>query len=447
MKTINYLLIITIFCGLQSCKKYLDKKSDKSLSLPTTIEDLQAVLDFNSVMNLQHPSIGESSSDNYFVTPASVNSLTPAQRNAYLWDTAAYGNFPNDWAKCYQPVYQANMVLSNIDNIDRTVSNAANWDNVKGAALFFRARGFLTALWNWAKAYDGATANSDLGVPLRLTDDFNQPSTRATVQESYNRVIEDLRKATMLLPDHPSHVMRPSKAAAFALLARTFLSMRVYDSCLVYAERCLSIKNNLIDYNELKASSTWPVPQFNAEVIFHGQMDVYANLQKGRIDTTLMDLYSTNDLRNVVFFKKEADGFYSFKGNYTGARYPFTGIATGEVWLMRAEAKARLGNTEDAVTDLNTLLEKRYKNGSFLPYRTTSKSQVLDLVLSERRKELLFRDLRWMDIKRLNKENAGITVQRVINSQSFVLESNANRFALPLPLDLVSISGMLQNPY
>lgn len=169
--------------------------------------------------------------------------------------------------------------------------------------------------------------------------------------------------------------MRPSKAAAFALLARTFLSMCLYDSCLAYAQRWLSIKNSLINYNELKASSTWPVPQFNAEVIFQSQMDVYANLQKGRIDTTLKSLYDSNDLRNALFFKKEADGYYNFKGNYTGARYSFTGIATDEVWLMQAEAKARLGNTEDAVTDLNTLLEKRYKTGSFLPYQATSKSR------------------------------------------------------------------------
>lgn len=52
-------------------------------------------------------------------------------------------------------------------NIHPSVSDATNWDNVKGASLFFRARGFLTALWNWARIYDSGTANSDLGVPLR----------------------------------------------------------------------------------------------------------------------------------------------------------------------------------------------------------------------------------------------------------------------------------------
>lgn len=444
----GYILFCVIACSaLGSCKKYLDQKPDKALTTPNSVEDLQAVLDFNTVMNLQHPSIGESSADDYFVSQASVGSLRPSEKNAYLWDTAAYDYFPNDWALCYQPVYSANLVLTNISAINRTTANASAWDQAKGAALFFRATGFLTALWNWAKAYDEGTAATDMGIPLRLTDDFNRPSVRASVKVSYRKVLDDLLQATGLLPNQTSHVMRPSRAAAYAMLARVYLSMRLYDSCLKYAGLALQIKSDLLDYNTLSAAAIYPFKQFNSEVLFESRMNLYINLQKGRMDTTLMAAYDSADLRKTLFYKKEADGYYSFRGSYDGSRFPFTGITTAELLLIQAESKARLKNTDGALSDLNTLLKMRYKAGKFQPVQTLNADDLVKRILDERRKELVFRDLRWIDIKRLNKESAGITVKRIIDAKPYALLPNANRFALPLPLDLISMSGMQQNPY
>jgi hypothetical protein len=56
------------------------------------------------------------------------------------------------------------------------------------------------------------------------------------------------------------------------------------------------------------------------------------------------------------------------------------------------------------------------------------------------------RGTRWTDIKRLNKEGAGISLKRNVNGNSYILPANNLRFALPLPDDIVSLSGMQQNP-
>jgi len=56
------------------------------------------------------------------------------------------------------------------------------------------------------------------------------------------------------------------------------------------------------------------------------------------------------------------------------------------------------------------------------------------------------RGLRWMDIKRLNKENRNITIKRLIGGQEFTLSPNANYYALPLPNDIIQLTGMQQNP-
>jgi hypothetical protein len=73
-------------------------------------------------------------------------------------------------------------------------------------------------------------------------------------------------------------------------------------------------------------------------------------------------------------------------------------------------------------------------------------TEALNIILIERRKELLMRGLRWMDIKRLNKEDAGIVMKRTINGQTYTLLPNDLRYSFPIPEDVISLSGMQQNP-
>jgi len=80
-----------------------------------------------------------------------------------------------------------------------------------------------------------------------MGSDFNILSTRASVQDCYDRVIEDAKQGAAFLENSPVHVMRPSKAAAYGLLARAYLSMRRYDSAYRYADLCLQLKSSLMD--------------------------------------------------------------------------------------------------------------------------------------------------------------------------------------------------------
>jgi tetratricopeptide (TPR) repeat protein len=450
MKHSIFLLLIIL--SFSSCKKFLDKKPDKALVVPASIADLQGLLDFNSRMNLNCTSLGEVSADNYYLVDATWTALSVIEKNAYIWQDDIYsigGPTLNDWSKAYEPVYYANVVLEHIDKIQRNTQNAVAWDNVKGSALLFRAKSFLQSVFIWAKAYDSATASSDWGIPLRLNSDFNEISVRATVQQSYEQVIADLKEAAPLLPVTPQHVMRPSRPAAYALLARTYLAMRQYDSCFRYADLSLQLNNQLLDYNSLNASATFPVQRFNPEVIMHSIMPVrYLDLSnsRARIDSALYNSYVSDDLRKTVFFKDNGDGSFAFKGSYDNSTSLFNGIAVDEVYLMRAECLARKGNTQSALNDLDTLMEKRWKSGTFVPFSAMNAQQALNLILDERRKELIFRDLRWMDIKRLNKEGASITIKRFLNNQLFQLPPDDNRYALPLPEDIINLTGMPQNP-
>ncbi len=447
------LFYILLIVSNMACQKYLDARPDSTVTTPETLDDLQALLDEAGHMNEKGLTFGEASADDYFLTENNYNVIGINGQNAYIWSIGQY-EYTNDWAKAYLVVHNANVCLEALSQIKRTDENGVKWDNVKGSASFYKAHSFLRLAWIHANAYDESTATGDYGIVLRLDSDFNTPSSRANLKESYEQIIRDLEDAATYLPDLPQHVMRPSKAAAFALLGRTYLSMRKYDMAFQFADKCLKIKDDLMDYNNIDSTSLSPFQSFNKEVIFHNIVTTFSffnvHPSYSLVDTMLYASFGDNDLRKHIFFAPVGN-YHKFKGAYgrsaTSNTAMFTGIATDELYLIRAECLARMEDTRGALEDLNKLMEKRWDNSvPFNNFTSADKEEVLERILLERRKELLFRDLRWIDIKRLNKEGAEIVLRRLINGKEHILLPNDNRYALPIPTDIISISGIPQNP-
>jgi len=117
------------------------------------------------------------------------------------------------------------------------------------------------------------------------------------------------------------------------------------------------------------------------------------------------------------------------------------------MYLTRAECYARGGDATDAMNDLNTLMAKRWNNTVPFPtYTATSATDALNQILTERRKELCFRGLRWADLRRLNQDPAyAITLQRLLNGTTYSLPPNDLRYTLLIPLDEIQLSGIQQN--
>lgn len=432
------------------CKKYLDAKSNKALAVPESLQDLQALMDYYLRINNVDPVTGIESVDDFYLTETDYNALySDADRRIYTWGIShLFDSYSNDWAYQYDIINMANIVLDNIAKIQRTTDNASQWDNVKGQALLQRARSFQLIAWLWANAYDKNNATSDLGIPLRLHSDFNIPTVRSSLEETYKRILTDLKESVSLLPVIPVHVIRPSRPAAYALLARTYLSMRDYMNAGNYSDSCLQLFSGILDFNSLNAGASYPITRFNNEVIMDNRIpvpDMYIGT-RAKIDSLLYQSYANGDLRKVVFFK-DNNGFFTFKGSYEGASAMFSGIATDEVILMRAECLARAGSTSAAMDDLNSLLVKRWRNNAFIRLTATDANDALGKILNERRKELLMRGLRWMDIKRLNKEGAGIVMKRYINGQTYTLQPNALRYTFPIPETVIDLTGIQQNPF
>lgn len=452
----NYFFLISLLVGVllsAGCKKYLDLKSNLKLVTPQSLKDLQGILDDADKMNLRNtPSLGESSADDFFMLPVNLLSQSALNQQVYQWQPfdIRYGN---DWNLAYLAIYNANLTLELLEKVQRTPANVQAWDNVKGSALFLRSFHFLNLVTQYAKVYDESTAGTDQGIVLRTVSDFNVPSVRSSVREAYDQVISDLKTSLSLLPSYAQTNVRPSKGAALALLARAYLFMGNYKEAESFASEALKINAELMDYNGDPSigsfGATVSVRRLNAETIFYAEQAlsiVMHSNTRSRIDSNLVLQYGPADLRKTVFFNM-ISGYAQFKGSYTGsANIFFSGLATDELYLIRAESNAFLGNYSLAIADLNTLLKKRWNKAiPFMPITAASKEEALAKVRLERRKELLMRSLRWIDLKRYNREGENITIYRNINGKIFSLAPGSPHYALPLPVDVIERSGIPQN--
>ena len=448
MKTRYIFILVMASVLFPSCKKFLDAKPDKKMVIPTTLGEIQGILDYFPFMNMQSSQASEIAADNYYLTNNEYQALSDVDRLAYIWAPGMFQG-QDDWQFEYTVVYNANVVLENLPKIQRNSSNQSAWDYCKGSALFFRAKSFYEIAQIWTKAYDSSTANADLGIPLRLTSDFNVPSKRANLEETYQQIVSDLTNACELIPKGIQVIpYRPSKASAYGLLARTYLAMRNYKDAGLYADSCLQLRSVLLDYNSVTPSPvyTFSAYQFtNPEDIFHSNTGLSNfTLFRGTIDTVLYNSYNSNDLRKTFYFGKRRDGTHYFKGSYDPGTY-YNGVAADEMYLIKAECIAREGEVSQSMEVLNTLLINRWETGTYIPYTAASESEALQIILNERRKELPYRMLRFTDIKRLNKEGANITITRIINGTTYTLPPNDPRYALPIPANVIELSGIQQN--
>jgi hypothetical protein len=450
MKKINLILCAAAFILTACTKNYLDVKPASSLVVPQTFQDFQALLDNTLVNNINMPSLQEASSDDFYITDDSYSSIDdPIDKNTYTWNKDLYEGNPNvfDWNQRYQQIFYANLVLEGLEKLSSQKGDP-RYNSEKGSALFFRAFALFQVSQLFCKPYVAATAATDLGVPVRTTSDINIVTTRSSVQETYNNIIQDLKESIGLLPQTVSVKTRPDQAAAQGLLARVYLSMGDYQDAFTYADAVLKNYAQLLDYNTLSATKAIPFSRYNKEVIFHSTLANTSETLQSRllVDTMLYRSYDLNDLRRKFFFKPATGGF-TFKGNYSGNPTLFNGISVNELYFIRAECNARGGNTVAAMSDLNTLLSTRWATGTFVQFSANSRDEALAIVLTERRKELLLRGLRWSDLRRLNQDTKyAVTLKRNIEGVAYTLPPNDPKYILPIPDLVIQLSGIQQNP-
>lgn len=443
MKNLIKLLALSATMTVVSCNDFLEEKSNSMLTTPQTLEDNQALLDRNFIRTQTCVS-AEISADDVYVSDSDFNTMpSEPEKRLYTWrpDRVAVSE-GNDWANCFARINVFNTVLFNLETYHIPQS-----ENVKGQALVFRAAAYLEAAQVWCLAYDKSTAGSKHGLPLRLDPDMNIPSVRSTLEHTYSQILSDLHTAETLLPAVQISAVRPSKATALGYLARVYLYMGDYEKALFYGRQSLTIKPQLLDFKALNAGASYPIAALNAEILLPLSMtySLFLATNQAKVSEALYNSYAPDDLRKTIYFRKNAVGEVLFKGNYSGSSLRSSPLATDEIYLTVAEAYAQTDQINEALNTLNILLIKRWKEGTFVPFAATTKAATLQLIRSERRKELVFRTLRWADVKRYNREGANITLKKTVNAETFLLPPNDLRYAVAIPEDIIAMTGMPQN--
>jgi starch-binding outer membrane protein, SusD/RagB family len=452
MKLIQIISGLFFVCLSTACHKEvnIETKPSSRIFIPGSPDELQGLLDNSSVFGFG-AYLSTISADEFIYTDNMIGNLS-SEKKAYTWQDKMFDEKEevSDWNSFFTQIYYSNVVLEGVQKGRlENKENETQFNLVQGDALFKRAIAYFTLAQMFCRPYDTQTSPNDPGIPLRLTSDNKETLSRGTVKETYNQILADLNTALPLLPTKLNNKFRNrgSQPAAWAMIARTYLSMRDYPNAAKAAESCLNLYDSLIDFNEINSSTSVPFTSTNKETLYQIKMPVGNFIPAlrsglGYINPNLLSLYASEDLRQLFFFNK----FIPYlKSSFSGDIYPFSGLANDEVYLILAESYIATGQTIQGLSVLNKLLRTRWEKGKFIPYADTTTYKARQAVLSERQKELLFRGQRWSDLRRLNKEGFKIDLERTVNGVTYHLRHNEyDRFVLPLPENILKY-GYAQN--
>lgn len=385
--------------GLTSCE--LDQYPETSLPTDQTWQKLSDAANYNiglkSAVRLicggiyaEKPDL---QSDLFNMTTAnSTSSINQLQDWSF---ESASGMGDGLWANCYGVISNANNIINNIDkiNVEEGSQDEVDRNYYKGAAYFARALAYDKLARRFCKAYDKATADQTLGLPLVTSIDVNYKPSRSSLKATYDLIKEDIKQAKLLMGENDVHNADNSLISyntADALDARISLNCQDYDNAIACAQRTIS-KYALCSTAE-DFANMWKNDE-GSEIIFQpiqtkdertNSYDAYISFSTANngyspdyIPTQgLIDLYEANDMRQYTYFA--ATGavtnditdenviiFNKYPGNpalvKTSAQTEFYNMTkelrVGEMYLIAAEASYMKDGS--GLSFLNDLRSKR----------------------------------------------------------------------------------------
>ena len=369
----------------------------------------------------------------------------------------------------YDIIYNSNVIIEEIDNV---VGDQGERDFIKAQALTARAHAYFWLAQFHAPTYVGN--QSAPCVPLKL-ESSEQHEPIATVGAVYDAIVNDLDDAIALFQS--AGVSRPAKSyidlsVARGVRARVALVMEDWTTAISNAQAAktgyplMDAAAYTSGFNDVTNPEwIWGFDindeQNTVYASFFSHMDPvrlsYASLglQK-QMPQYLFDTISDTDIRKQVFVEPGDDQWFDFSGNpvptYVGVKFTtptwaadYIMMRAGEMYLIEAEAKARLGDA-DAARVLFDLVSPR---DSEYTMSTNTGQALIDEILFYRRIELWGEGFRWLDLKRLNQaldRNGGNHQANLINNL-FEVPVGDNRWTYQIPQDEINNNPLVeQNP-
>lgn len=265
------LLLLGVAITLTSCDNYLDELPDNRMTLKSTEEISKLLV---SAYPDNYPAyLTEMYSDN---TDENIgtgwSSYDRFQEEAYNWeDITSTGDSddPQDlWGSYYSAVAVSNQAIEYINSLpDQSEASAQ-----LGEALICRAYSMYKLSTIFCRAYDPATASTDLGLPYSVASEktIGAEYERGTLQELYEKIDADIQKGLPLISNtYAAPKYHFTQNAAYAFACRFYLNYRKFDKAIEYATKVLGSN----PATKLRDWATWKSLSANAQV----QPDAYVS--------------------------------------------------------------------------------------------------------------------------------------------------------------------------
>jgi len=366
----------------------------------------------------------------------------------------------NFWPLLYSYIYNANSAIEGL-NASGSLTPVVK-KQLLGEAKFFRAFAYFYLV------------NLYGDIPLITTTDYkiNSLKARTSRSEIYNQIISDLTDAELLLSDKylnstllksTTDKIRLTKWASAALLARAYL----YNSKWAEAEQqaTLVINSGIYRLGNLTAND-YVFSKNSPEAIWQLQPVIFGwNSQSAQIFSLTtggpdlshpvflsdqqLQAFEVGDQRKVNWVDSVtvSGATYYFPSKYKISAVPSAVteyemiFRLGEQYLIRAEARAKLGaNLNGALDDINQI---RIRAG--LPGNTLSTQADLLLSIEHERQVELFTESghRWFDLKRTGKID---DVMKLVSPKKGGQWSSYKQY-FPIPLRELQLNpNLVQNP-
>ncbi|WP_341214496.1 RagB/SusD family nutrient uptake outer membrane protein [uncultured Wocania sp.] len=469
MKNIYLIVLAIIFSGCSSNDEFLDKEPEVNSNIEITrVEDLDKL--FNSFgMPTIDNQVGYWCTDNSSM-PQSIldesSTFRQDQINQYLFQTQIDRDSDRTWSSFYNYILRANLVSDYINSGELIDSDNPDLKDILIAeSHFYRAYLYfeMAIIYN---LYPSEANANELGMVLRKTSSLTENQSRATLQETFDFILEELEAALKYPSDTKRSIYRINKATINALAARIHLYLGNYEKAMEHANAALAGNSQMINYAtevyELGFTfwyGDFVYPNVAQQAPFGGTSIAdfyvdkyyYINYTNGSWNTSpsqeLLDLYDEDDIRNLFYIEgwfsrygATTDTWYYYMNSYVG--YNPAGPGVPEMYLTRAESKARNNDIAGAMADVEMVRSNRFHPEDYvaLPIPGSAKEAV-EIIIDERRREDPF-EYRFMDIKRLNNDplTDPIILTRSANGESVSIQPDDRKYARPIGDEILILS-------
>lgn len=500
-KTILYIAsAVAMTAGFTSCSDFLQEYS-QDLSKVESWTDLDEILlgdgylppsnlnDINANIDIIHVMADELEANFDDEAEGSIGNMYLGDMfGFYTWmaDTGVdkqrkyVGGDEEYWNDLYKRVNVCNMVLELIDEQpELRPDDAIEKERVKGEAYFLRGEYYFLLVNLYGKPYNPSTADTDLGVPVKLTGSIEDVEfSRVSLNQTYAQIISDLEEAERYLEGKTrKSIYHADRVATNLLQARVYLYMQDWEKAAEYATKVLSAKSDLLDYRTKKPGDDC-VYKDSPETIFSMGGYVIASAFADAetmwgsdlaptyfVSKDMRDLFARNDLRKDLFIGvSEVWGYTDVFRKVNGQRSKYNVncsvsstclFRTPEAYLIYAEAMAYLGKDSEALGKLNTYLKTRMDLDQPL---SLSGNALIDFIREERAREFLLEGHRWFDLRRYTVCQPYPWTKTITHyfpyfdsydgflyAERYVLEENDAAYTLPIPRSVRNFQVSLGN--